>query len=251
MSRCRCCGRGWLVALGALGAAYWWGRQLRPATRQSEIAAIDEPIIVDAWERISNWPQFRAMREMIAARVIDGRESLRVLDVGCGSGQLALLLAQRPEVTEVVGVDLSGSLIEHARQTAEESGSNARFYQVDAAEMPLPDGEFSVVVSTLSLHHWERPIDVLREIRRVLTPDGKAFIFDLRRDASPLLLGVTDVVRRTLVPRPLRETGEPIVSFQAAYTPCEAVLLAAKAGWTDPRVSTGPFWLVLENGEEA
>jgi ubiquinone/menaquinone biosynthesis C-methylase UbiE len=125
-------------------------------------------------------------------------------------------------------------------------GANATFMQVDAVDMHFPDASFDVVVSTLSLHHWSDPLQVLREIKRVLKPGGTAFILDLRRDANAVYWGIAHLVTRWMVPRRLQEAGEPVASFSASYTPCETALLAYKAGWDDPRVSSGPTWMVLE-----
>lgn len=242
----------WLF-FGALAGLYLYGRRLRPAKRLRSVEAIDDPACSVLWGRVSNWPQFRALRAMLVRRMVLGQQRLRVLDVGCGAGQLALELAQRPQVHEAVGIDLSDDLITLARATAEEQGVNARFLQADGAEMPFADASFDLVVSTLSLHHWSQPVEVLREIHRVLAPGGRVMIVDLRRDAFPPVLGGLALLSRLLAPPLLRALDEPVSSFQSAYTPCEAVLLAAKAGWTTPTVISGPIWLLLEttvNGEE-
>lgn len=247
---CRCgCQRNWLcwALAGVVGGLYVIGMRQRAKTRQPAVAAIDEPEVVEAYARISHLPQFRLFRHFFTRRSVSGYQHARVLDVGCGAGQLSLLLAQQPEVEEVTGIDLSSDMVSQARTAAEIHERNARFLQADAAEMPFPDASFDVVVSTISMHHWEDAPAVMREIRRVLAPGGKAIIFDLRRDAFPVFLGVTTLVSRFLVPESVRQTGEPIASFQASYTPCEAIVAAAKAEWDDPHIIQGPFWWVLES----
>lgn len=241
-----CC---WLTA-GAVGYLWWLGKHESPAERQpSAVAAIDEPELVEAWTRISDLPQFLLMRRGLIRRALDGRVGARVLDVGCGLGQLTLELAAQREVSEAVGIDLSADFVEAARGQSETRGVNARFLEMDAADLsPFSDATFNVIVSTLSLHHWRDPLAALREIKRVLTPGGRVLIVDVRRDIAAPLVGLAAIVSRYVVPEPIRRTGEPLASIKAAFTPVEIALLAAKAGWDEPRVTTGPFWLTLEMG---
>lgn len=235
----------WAIA-GIAGGLYWLGARQRPAERRPSVEAVDETAVVQAWQWVTRLPQFRAMWQCIARRALQGRQDVRVLDIGSGAGQLATLLALQPEVRDVVGIDLSAEMIDQARGYAEMRGANAEFLQVDAAEMPFPEDAFDVAVSTVSLHHWSNPEQVLRELHRVLKPGGRALVFDLRRDASPFLWGLATLAARFVVPRAIRESGEPLASMKSAYTPSEAVLLAHKAGWAYPRVFQGPAWLVLE-----
>jgi ubiquinone/menaquinone biosynthesis C-methylase UbiE len=114
----------------------------------------------------------------------------RVLDVGCGPGRLAIQLA-REHGLAVVGIDLDPAMIEraraHARQFDDEQ-MRPTFVVGDAAAMPFPDGSFDVVVSTMSMHHWDDPAAGGREIDRVLRPDGRALIWELGPH-TPLLHG--------------------------------------------------------------
>jgi len=239
----------WLTA-GAVGALYWLGARERPAVRQpSAVPAIDRPEIIETWQRMSAQPHIRCFQHKLVRRAVTGLVGARVLDVGSGLGQLTIALARQPEVSEAVGIDLSADLVEAARHQAETVGANARFLEMDAADLsPLADASFDVVVSTLSLHHWTEPQRALAEIRRVLTPGGRAYLLDLRRDIAVPFYGVAALVSRYLLPEPIRRAGEPLASFKAAYTPAEAAVLAMKAGWENPTVTTGPVWLLLEMG---
>lgn len=247
MARCR--GRRWgrWLLVAAVTALYVLGRRMRPARRRPSVEAIDAPEVMRLWGKVGRLPHFRMIWQLMARYATRGRRNARVLDVGSGAGQLARLLARRREVAAVTGIDLSDAMVHQAREAAEVAGVNATFLQVDAVQMPFPDASFEVVVSTLSLHHWDDPRAVLREIRRVLVPGGQAYIFDLRRDAPSIMFGMVTLVSRLIAPRLLPGCEEPLASFQAAYTPPEAVLLAAQAEWSDPRVTTGPFWLLLES----
>ena len=71
----------------------------------------------------------------------------RLLDIGCGAGQLALPAARAG--AEVTGVDIATNLVEQARARAADAGLAARFDEGDAEDLPYPDEEFDVVVSLL------------------------------------------------------------------------------------------------------
>lgn len=242
-------GRHWMkwLLLGAAAGLYWVGRQQQPKNRIPSITEIEEPEFVELYNRMSQLPHIQFLRRWLAQYAVRGRQNIRLLDVGCGPGWLDIVLARRPEVREVTGIDLADNMIHLARENTERLGvNNARFVLADAAELPFEDDSFDLVISTLSLHHWRQPVLALREIRRVLAPGGSMLIFDLRRDVPTIFLGAVTLASRYLVPEKIRPTGEPLGSFQAAYKPWEAVLLATKAGWTDPRASTGPCWMLLE-----
>ncbi len=236
----------WTLA-GVAGGLYLAGLRQRRSERQPSVEALEEPEMAEAYARLTRLPQFALFREYIAHRAVRGYAHARVLDVGSGPGWLAMLLARQAEVDSVTGIDLSSDMVRSAREAAEARGSDVQFLQADAAEMPFADAEFDIVVSMLSMHHWDDPLGVLREIHRVLAPGGKMLLVDLRRDAFPIMLGVAAALARYIVPPSLRQTGEPLASFQSAYTPCETVLLAAKAGWDDPHLTQGPGWWVLES----
>jgi len=242
------CKRNWWkwALLGAAGVLYWIGRQQRARTRIPATGGIEEPAAARLYNRVTRMPHLRCLQRYFAGYAVRGRQNARVLDVGCGSGQLAIALARRRQVRAVTGIDVSDTQLHLARENAERVGVNANFLVADAAELPFPDASFDVVVSTLSLHHWERPEQALREIRRVLAPGGSLLLLDLRRDVPAIFLGAVTVATRYLLPEQIRATGEPLASFQAAYKPWELALLACKAGWPDPRLTTTPIWTLLE-----
>jgi SAM-dependent methyltransferase len=108
----------------------------------------------------------------------DGRGP-EILDLGCGPGDLAEMLAVRLPRARIVGLDLSTSMIELAR-SKDARGGRLRFEVGDASSLPFETGSFDFVVSTLSLHHWADPAAGFAEISRVLRPGGMAAVYDLR-----------------------------------------------------------------------
>lgn len=95
---------------------------------------------------------------------------LRVLDVGCGTGVVALTAA-RVGAT-VTGVDPTPELLERARQNAAIMRLDADWHEGDAEELPLGDAEFDVVVSQFGHMFAPRPELAVREMLRVLKPGG-------------------------------------------------------------------------------
>src|SRR5262249_28540070 len=94
----------------------------------------------------------------------------RLLDVGCGSGQLALIAAR--EGFPTTGVDIAENLIERARERAVAERLNARFEVGDAEALPFQDASFDVVVSVIGAMFAPRPELVARELLRVCAPGG-------------------------------------------------------------------------------
>ncbi len=94
----------------------------------------------------------------------------RVLDVGCGTGTLAVLLAVAFPATQISAVDPDPRALEIARRKARKQGVQLNFANARAESIPFADASFDKVFSTLMLHHIpdEQKIDVLREIHRSL-----------------------------------------------------------------------------------
>lgn len=93
-----------------------------------------------------------------------------LLDVACGSGQLALLAAK--DGLNVTGVDIAKNLVERARSRAQADGLQVRFEEGDAEALPFADAEFDVVVSLIGAMFAPRPNLVAVELLRVCKPGG-------------------------------------------------------------------------------
>jgi ubiquinone/menaquinone biosynthesis C-methylase UbiE len=99
------------------------------------------------------------------------------LDVACGPGALVLALA--PSVRFARGVDITAALLRQAlRFRAEKQVANAGFDRGDAEQLPYPDGAFDVVTCRYTFHHLPKPALVLKEMIRVMKPEGRLMIID-------------------------------------------------------------------------
>ena len=101
----------------------------------------------------------------------------KCLDVGGGSGYLAIELAQRSRLSITV-LDIDPNAIEIAKRNVNEAQLEDRIGTVvaDAAKMPLPDNSFELVISRGSFFFWEDKVAGFREVYRVLKPGGIGFI---------------------------------------------------------------------------
>lgn len=104
-----------------------------------------------------------------------------VLDIGCGTGTLAIAAKRRVGTSAVVhGIDASPEMIARARRKATRAGTPVAFEIALAQSLPFPDGQFDVVLSTVMLHHLPRAArpEAILEARRVLKPGGRLLAVD-------------------------------------------------------------------------
>jgi len=118
---------------------------------------------------------YRRLAADIAATAPEGGA---VLDVGTGPGVLLVELAKRRPDLRLTGIDLSADMIAAATRNLDPFGFRATAQVGDVTDLPFPDGSFDLVVSSLSLHHWDEPEAAVPELARVLRPGGRVQIYD-------------------------------------------------------------------------
>ena len=123
---------------------------------------------------------YREWADRLAQQIHDGAH---VLEIAPGPGYLAIELARRKDC-RIVGLEISTTFIGIARRNAQEAGVEIDFRQGNASAMPFEDGTFDFIVCTSSFKNFSQPFMALREIRRVLKTNGRAWVSDLRRDVS-------------------------------------------------------------------
>jgi SAM-dependent methyltransferase len=117
-----------------------------------------------------HWPITRPVLELMHLAPAD-----TVLDVGCGSGWLSRILAERVPQGHVVGMDISDEMIRRAREKSA-GRANLEFVVGKVGAIPRQDGEFAHAISVESAYYWPDPAKGIREIHRVLRPGGQAWI---------------------------------------------------------------------------
>jgi SAM-dependent methyltransferase len=105
-----------------------------------------------------------------------------VVDVGCGDGIMDLGVLHKARPKALVGFDLNLTNIDYLRSQARQEGvdesdlDGLHFEQSEVGRLPAEDGAFDFAFSWSAFEHISRPIDVLREIRRILSPEGAFFL---------------------------------------------------------------------------
>jgi ubiquinone/menaquinone biosynthesis C-methylase UbiE len=130
-------------------------------------------------------PAMRDEYRRLAVKAAAAIQAGRVLEIGAGPGFVAIEIAKLLPEVQLVGLDLSETMIDIATGNAREQGVSERvaFREGDASKMPFDDASFDFVISSGSLHHWQEPGRIFQEVRRVLKPGCRALISDLRSDA--------------------------------------------------------------------
>lgn len=145
------------------------------------IPDIDPPVLAFTGERFTpecvreiwyeHWHRYAFVRPLCAGR--------RVLDAACGEGYGSAMLA--PVATEVIGVDLDATTVQHARARYRGVG-NLDFRQGSVTALDLEDASVDVIVSFETIEHLGDQETMLAEFRRVLAPDGILVISSPDRD---------------------------------------------------------------------
>jgi len=199
-----------------------------------------DPPSSEAYDRISGLPIFTFERGLVIKKIKKYDPQGTLLDVGCGPGYLAGEIIRNYPALEVIGLDISQDMLELAAKNLH--SSKLRLVRGDAAAMPIESSSIDFVASSLSLHHWDKPAAVFREIYRVLRPGGRFLVMDTRRDAHGLAY-LAATVFNLLAPAELKRTQGALGSMYTAYTPGEMTDFIAEAPFRQTEVTRGFAWM--------
>ena len=161
----------------------------------------------------------REVEHELLRRALAGERLTRVLDVGCGRGEMSPTVLERAR--EYIGIDPDRSRIERAQQAFQGSGKNRAFLIANSNHLPFTSGSFSGVILIRVYHRVADPSGALREVLRVLEPGGRVILmvrpkpspFTLLRDlwtrvsTSGAIHPLSFARAERLEVRPARETG--------------------------------------------
>lgn len=153
----------------------------------------------------------------------------RILDVGCGDGDLAVHLAKCG--AHVTAIDASGAMIAAARQRASRENADIEFRIAAAQRLPFPPEEFDIVIAVTILCFVEDAAPAFREMARVLRPDGHLVIGELGKWSS---WAAARRIRAWL--------GSPLWQRGKFRTPRELRALAEQAGLTPQTVCGAVYY---------
>ncbi len=128
------------------------------------------PYYEKGWQR-QLWP---AQKRLLEKAKLQKGES--VLDISCGTGLVTFPIAEAVGSDgSVIGIDLSEGMIDKATSLADRDGvSNVDFQHMDAEDLELSDDSFDVAINSLGLMYYPDPDKAIREMYRVVKPEGRA-----------------------------------------------------------------------------
>ncbi|MDB5048859.1 MAG: SAM-dependent methyltransferase UbiG [Fibrobacteres bacterium] len=168
-------------ALQSAPAAKWYERDMRNLQKVLEERS-DRSREFFNTQTVQNMPSPGQTWRALCNGLIRLIRNQRIVDLGCGNGRLAILLAQAGNT--VTGIDSSEEQIRLARENAngpdmEVADGNPSFKYAPMEDTGLPAGSFDVVIMSQSLHHAAKPKEAIAESHRLLAPGGRILILDL------------------------------------------------------------------------
>jgi len=133
----------------------------------------------------------------LAFKLFQVQKGMRILDVGCGTGNFSIKLAEMG--CRVTGIDISDKMLDVARKKAEKMGYQIDFYHMDVYNLQFEDEEFDGVFSMAAFEFITQPEKALDELFRVVKKGGQVLVGTISRDSSWGQLYLSEEVRENSV----------------------------------------------------
>jgi len=171
-----------VVSLVALPAAAKEKLQKRRPAREPRAFLADKKralayynVLSSAYDVLNPYLYTSSMRGEVA-KLVERREPLRVLDVGCGTGYTTRGILRMGNVCEVVGVDQNHNQLWRASRNLSGEKTRLSLSRGDVENLPFTDGAFDAVVSVGAVEYFPDPEKALREMARVVKHDGRVVV---------------------------------------------------------------------------
>lgn len=143
--------------------------------------------IAPVYDSLNDWLSLGLHRvwKLMAVKWTNAKAESIALDLCCGSGDLTFLLRQQVNRGKVIGIDFSPQLLNIARIKAENKGyEDIEWIEGDVLNLPFTDNTFDCITMGYGLRNVKDIPTCLKEIKRVLKPNGKAAILDFHQPSS-------------------------------------------------------------------
>jgi len=193
------------------------------------IHALNIKTLTPFYDPLLKW----VMREEIFKRrlIVQGalQPSQRVLDLGCGTGTLTVMIKQAQPNAEIIGLDGDNDVLAIAREKAVQAGTEIRFDFGLASELPYEDEAFDRIFSSLVVHHLitSDKKKTFNEVFRVLKHGGEFHVVDFGKPKTAYGRIISQVIRRMeraddnvkgLIPEFLKQAGFTEITETASFT---------------------------------
>jgi ubiquinone/menaquinone biosynthesis C-methylase UbiE len=113
----------------------------------------------------------------------------KILDLGCGTATLTILIKNKFPMAEVVGIDIDPEILKIARDKVNKSGLNLLLELCSSTELKFPNESFDRILSSMAIHHLNRDqkVKTFKEVFRVLRPEGEFHIMDFNKPHNLLM----------------------------------------------------------------
>jgi SAM-dependent methyltransferase len=157
------------------------------------LPALGHDLLTPLYDAVVRWTTPESTFKQHLVRQAGIGRGHRVLDVGCGTATLTLLVKQEHPDAEVRGIDGDPKILAIAKAKAEKAGRDVTFEQAMAYALPHPDNFFDRVLSSLVFHHLTREdkTRTFREVHRVLRAGGELHFADFGKPQNALMLAAS------------------------------------------------------------
>lgn len=174
----------------------------------------------------------RSWRRRALKWIVDGPAPAKILDIACGTGDFSIAIARHSEApTTVTGVDLSEGMLEVMRRKVHDSNLSGRITaeQGNSEDMRFGNNSFDRATIAFGIRNFENREKALKEILRVLKPDGRLVILELSVPSNPVLRWMYCLYFTKVLPR----IGAWVSGDRAAYNylPASVLKFPGKDEW--------------------
>lgn len=163
------------------------------SSRVPERQEVDENALT-VFSRVARWGGFAAakrIQKILGFQLVSGK---RVLDIGTGPGSIPIYLKRFFSNVSFTGLDISIGMLKKAKENRKILEVDIDLLAGDGKVLPFRSESLDVITTLFALHHMDRPEHLLKEIDRVLKPDGVFLSIDFRRDMPGMLYHTLNTV---------------------------------------------------------